>query len=379
MRAIDSERLLGHPGGRLVGNRDRPGLHRAFLGTEGVDQGIALLGGGEDELVDVVHAARGVHPAGLLVEALVDEELAPGERAVGVQPLLAGDLRFLAEEERRVRVDEEQRLAVDGVGRRDGEAVRPGRLGRHRGVSRIGLDAGQRCRVLAVERLEARNRHALDVAADAALAEAERHPWLEPGDHPRLHVRMRGQVIVQAVGPAGHQRLEPGRRLVVLRFQVHRVDEQLHPQVAVDLLLPFGLGQPPHRVDEVGLDAVEVVLGLGVHQPEDGVGVGLGRDVRDAPVVADDGHALGAGLPGGDFGGDGRGGRFALAGEAGGGDEESQERLGFMSDSGMTRPRPDDAANGWIVAQGGDRGPGTGDRARRPCTSSPVSSDLATP
>ena len=50
-----------------------------------------------------------------VVEALVDEELAPGHRAVGVEPLVARHLQLGAEEERRVRVDQQQRVAVDAV------------------------------------------------------------------------------------------------------------------------------------------------------------------------------------------------------------------------------------------------------------------------
>jgi hypothetical protein len=179
---------------------------------------------------------------------------------------------------------------------------------------------------------EAGEVHALDVAADRAFAEAQRHPRLERRDDPRLHVGMRGQVEVEAVGPGVHVRLEPRRRLRVLRLQILRIDEELHPQVAPDLLLAFGLGEPALRVDEVGLDAVEVVFGLGVHQPEDGVGVGLRVDVRDAPVVAGDGDAFGPGAPRlhlRRFGRGGRRGRGAGGedGQGGGGDEALHAEL----------------------------------------------------
>ena len=74
-----------------------------------------------------------------------------------------------------------------------------------------------------------------------------------------------------------------------MRLQLVGIDEELHAQVLVDLRFALGLGQAAHRVDVVGLDAIEVVLGLGVLHAEDCVGVGLAVDVRDAPVVADDG------------------------------------------------------------------------------------------
>ena len=71
-----------------------------------------------------------MHPAGALVEALVDEELAPGHGAVGVEPFVADHLQFGAEEERGVGIDQQQGVVVGGVRGRDGDAVRAGRLGR---------------------------------------------------------------------------------------------------------------------------------------------------------------------------------------------------------------------------------------------------------
>ena len=63
------------------------------------------------------------------------------------------------------------------------------------------------------------------------------------------------------------------------------IDEQLHAQVAVDFALALGLGKPALRVDEVRLDAVEIVFRLRVDHAEDGVSVGLAVHVRNAPIV----------------------------------------------------------------------------------------------
>ena len=76
----------------------------------------------------------------MLIEALIDEELSPGGGAVGVEALVAGHLQFGAEEERGVRIDQQQRVVAGGIGGRDrdavgaggfgfGEGPRPGRLG----------------------------------------------------------------------------------------------------------------------------------------------------------------------------------------------------------------------------------------------------------
>src|ERR1019366_2008238 len=54
-----------------------------------------------------------------------------------------------------------------------------------------------------------------------------------------------------------------------------------------------------------GLDAIEVVLGLGVDHAEYRIGVGLAVDMRDAPVVPDDGDVRRPQLPSSGFGGAG--------------------------------------------------------------------------
>ena len=330
--AVDGELLLRHARGGLVGHRDRARRHRPLLGAVLVEDAGVLLDDGLQVLVDVVDAAGGVHPAGLLVEALVDEELSPREGAVGVEALAAGHLRLVAEEERGVRVDPQHGLARGGVGPGHREAVGAGGLGG------LGEVVGRRLRLgaAAVEGLELAQVHALDVAADAALAEGERHPRLEAGDHARLHLGARRQVVVEAAGPRVHQGLQPLRRLRVLRLHVGGVDEQLHPQVTVDLSLALGLGQPALRVEEVGLHPVEVVLGLGVHQPEHRVGVGLAGDVRDAPVVADDGDAGGALLPGGHLGRKRFGGRLRRA--RCGGNSQGENKDEFLHEAPFIGP-----------------------------------------
>ena len=103
---------------------------------------------------------------------------------------------------------------------------------------------------------------------------------------------MRREVVVQAVGPPVHQLLQPLGALVVLRLHVGGIDEELHAEIAVDLLLAFRFREPSLRVDEVGLDAVEVVFRLRVHDAEHGIRVGLAVHVRNAPVVTNDRDAL---------------------------------------------------------------------------------------
>ena len=126
--AVDGEFLFGHAGRGLVRHDDLGRSHRALLFAVAVDEAVTLLDDGFEVFVDGIDAARGVHPAGLFVEALVDEELAPGDGAIGVQPLVAGHLQLGAEEEGGVGIDQQQRVVAGGVGGRDGDAVGAARL-----------------------------------------------------------------------------------------------------------------------------------------------------------------------------------------------------------------------------------------------------------
>ena len=59
--------------------------------------------------------------------------------------------------------------------------------------------------IVSVERFELVQADPLDVAADAAFAERERHPRLEVGEDFRLHVGVGVEEVVQPVGPRRHQ------------------------------------------------------------------------------------------------------------------------------------------------------------------------------
>src|SRR5581483_2657382 len=188
-------------------------------------------------------------------------------------------------------------------------------LRRRASVEAIG---GRLRAAVAVERLQLFQVDALDVAADAPFAERQRHPRLEVRDDARFGFRMLVEIEVQAVGPSVHQLLQPRRAAGVDFLHLHRIDEQLLAEVAVDLLFAFRLGEPADAVDEVQLDAVEVVFRLRVDRAEDRVGVRFPVHMRDAPVVARDRDALRLLLPARDLlriGGGGAAPRRALQNE----------------------------------------------------------------
>ena len=107
-------------------------------------------------------------------------------------------------------------------------------------------------------------------------------------DQARLYRRMRGQIIVQTIGPGIHQGLEPGRAGGIIGLQVHRIDEQFHAQVLPDRGLALNLGHPALGIDEIGLNPVEIILSLGIGQTKYGVGIGGPVDMGNAPVIAND-------------------------------------------------------------------------------------------
>ncbi|MCG3162548.1 MAG: hypothetical protein JMDDDDMK_03815 [Acidobacteria bacterium] len=253
-----------------------------------VEVAVAFLDDGFEIAVNGVNGAGGVHPAAAFIEALVDEELSPRRRAVSVQAFAADHLQLGPEEKRRVRIDEQQRAPRRRVRWRNGDAVRPARfrLGEHRLLFFLIRPA---CDLAgAVKSLQLIEVDGFDVAADAAFGERKRHPGFEAFDHSRFYLRMFRQIKIQPIGPGVHERLEPRRAGLVMLLQRSGVNEQFHSQIPPHGCFAFGLRQPPHRVEVVRLDPVEIVFGLGVDRAEDRIGVGLAVNVRDAPVIADD-------------------------------------------------------------------------------------------
>src|SRR5260221_6943916 len=112
------------PVGGPVTDGDRPSAEWPASGAVPIAIAVAVPLHLFGELVDIIDTARGVHPPGMAVEALVDEELAPGRSAVNVEAFVAGDLLLRAEVPAGVRVDQQQRLAVRCDLRGDGDAVR---------------------------------------------------------------------------------------------------------------------------------------------------------------------------------------------------------------------------------------------------------------
>src|SRR5882724_4912687 len=92
--SINRETLFGHAGVRFVRDFDDRSRQRTLFVAVLVIDPIALLHDGLEIFVDRIDGARGMHPATVFVESLVDKELSPGDRAVRVEAFTAGHLQF---------------------------------------------------------------------------------------------------------------------------------------------------------------------------------------------------------------------------------------------------------------------------------------------
>ena len=86
--SLDKLTRLQHPYG--FGKR----FDGALLNTVSVPQLGIDLGNVFDEVVHEIKTGRCMHPTGLFIKTLVNEELSPGHGAVSVQTLLANHMNF---------------------------------------------------------------------------------------------------------------------------------------------------------------------------------------------------------------------------------------------------------------------------------------------
>ena len=57
------------------------------------------------KLIHKVGSGGGVHPAGVFIKTLINEELAPGHCAIGIKPLFTDHMDLAAKKERGMGVD----------------------------------------------------------------------------------------------------------------------------------------------------------------------------------------------------------------------------------------------------------------------------------
>ena len=245
--------------------------------------------GGLGVVVGVAPAEESV-VAGTDVGGSEDGESGNVEAFVAVQ---VGFVALAAAEESDVRIDEQQGVSGGGAARADGPHV-----GTFVGVGGHvdGAGAGQGGE--GAFALGARDSG----AGGSAMFFGEDEPGLPLGEQSRVDGGVLGEVMVDAGGKGVAEGAEFGAGVGVviagalLGFPGARHDVGGEGGGAVDF------GGAAEGVEVIFFELPEVVLGLGVHESEDGVGVGFAVDVGDAVGVAidGDGRLRGGGGDGGE-------------------------------------------------------------------------------
>src|SRR5581483_8242913 len=200
LRAIDCEGSLLHARISLVRDADFRRHNWTLLVPVLVKVRVAFLDDRFEVFIHLIDRARRVHPAAMLVETLIDEELSPRDRAISIEAFIASHLQFGSEVEGRVRIDQQERVLSHCVRRGERNAVRAAGI-----ESQVTFISSRNFAALFIEGLELIELNRFDVAANAAFAERESHPGFEMRDYLWRYFRMVRQIEVQSVGPRIHQ------------------------------------------------------------------------------------------------------------------------------------------------------------------------------
>lgn len=249
-----------------------------------------------------IHITGCMHPAAVLVKSLVDEELSPGDGAIGVQSLLADHMHFGTEIKTGVWVDVEDSLTRFCYGRGESKSVRaggqrlfPGQVPGH-GIGGNGIRGDGTGTAVKILQFAEGDIGGTD-GADAAIGPEQGVPGLEAGEQGGLHLGVRVQVEVDAIGKGVTELLQPVRGALVIAQGPGGVKDQPVQQVVIEFARSFHFGHASQFFDIVRLHAVEIVLALRIQEPEDRVGIGLAINMGDAAVVADNGDSGGLFFP----------------------------------------------------------------------------------
>src|SRR5215831_18932630 len=109
LRAIDREILVGQLDSVFIKDSDYFRLDRPVLTSIAVVELVSLSADRLQVFINVIDAAGCVHPAGVFIESLIDEELSPRHGAVRIQAFVADHLGLRSEVKRRMRIDQKQR------------------------------------------------------------------------------------------------------------------------------------------------------------------------------------------------------------------------------------------------------------------------------
>ena len=114
---------------------------------------------------------------------------------------------------------------------------------------------------------------------------------------------MRVEVVVHTVGKGIEEFFHPRRAFGVNSGGLHRIQKQAGPDIVEQRRFPFHLCQSANRFDVILFDTEKVVFALGIQQAKNDICIRFSIDMRDTPAIPDDGNALCARFPAGNFGG----------------------------------------------------------------------------
>ena len=105
------------------------------------------------------------------------------------------------------------------------------------------------------------------------------------------------EVKIDGIGLGIEQFFEPNGCFFVVGNGVRSVNNHPNQQVIVEFRFAFYLRFSTQFFDVIHLHPLKIVFALGVKKPKNGIGIGLAVDVRNAPIVSNDGDVFGLFFP----------------------------------------------------------------------------------
>src|SRR5262249_36838362 len=131
-----------------------------------------------------------------------------------------------------------------------------------------------------------------ELVIQSVAIERQQIPGLEPGQQPRLHLRVALEKVVEAFGGRVQHLLGVRRRPLIFRFGQPRNLQGTHQLIVFQRLGAVDFGSTAQRTQVTVLDLPEVIFGLRVYVTEDTAGVGWPKDVGNTVVIAVDGYGV---------------------------------------------------------------------------------------
>ena len=247
--------------------------------------------------IGYVHVTRGMHPATVFVKTLINKKLAPRHSSVSVQSFFAHHLHFRTKIERYVGINVQNGVARSGFGRRKCKAIGTRLVFRvfgynncGGGIARIKVLQFSHCKLSCTD------------GPNAAIRPKQLIPRLKFGQKCGLDLRIFVQIIIDTVGVSIQQFLHPRLGFVVIGNGLGGINQQLDLQIIVQSRLTFELSGTAQFLDVIEFYAFKIIFALRIQQSKNRISVGFAINMRNSPIVTNNGHSFGLLLVAGNFG-----------------------------------------------------------------------------